>query len=142
MKKFLTGTVVALACSAPLVMPALAHADATERGANGGAETQSTGTPTDADGNNIANGFGSITSQRALNDHDIGTHVSAQDTPHLGVGNVSRNDAAEFDAASQLCNCEVVDNGTRPGNHAVAVGPLVEYDPHTRPGTKETDESP
>ena len=89
MKKFLTSTVVALACSAPLVMPALAPiatADNTLRGANGGAETKSTGTPLDSDGNNIANGFGSITSQRAVNDGDIGEHVSTQDSPHLGVG--------------------------------------------------------
>jgi len=139
MKKFLTSTVVALACSAPLVMPALAPiatADNTLRGANGGAETKSTGTPLDSDGNNIANGFGSITSQRAVNDGDIGEHVSTQDSPHLGVGNVARNDAAEAVASGTDAT------GTRPGNHAVTVGPLVGYDPHTRPGTRETDESP
>ena len=131
-----TGTVIVsagLGLATLGVGTAVAAAQPAERGANGGAETKSTGTPVDADGTNIANGFGSITSQRAVNDRDIGTHVSSQDTPHLGVGNVARNDAAEATASGTDAT------GTRPGNHAVTVGPLVGYDPHTRPGTRETE---
>ena len=116
-----------------LLLAAPALADKTHRGANNGAETQSTGTPTNP------NGFGSVTSQRALNDHDIGTHVSAQDTPHLGVGNVSRNDQAEFDAASAFTGTTIPNTGTRPGDHSFAIGPLVGYDPLNRPGTHEPE---
>lgn len=125
-----TGTVIVsagLGLAMLGVGTAVAAAQPAERGANGGAETQSTGAPTNP------NGFGSITSQRAVNDHDIGTHVSSQDTPHLGVGNVARNDQAEADASG-------ADNtGTRPGDHALTVGPLVGYSPYTRPGTRETE---
>jgi hypothetical protein len=34
--------------------------------------------------------WGAVTSQRASTAHDIGEHVSAQDTPHAGLANVAR----------------------------------------------------
>jgi hypothetical protein len=34
--------------------------------------------------------LGVVTSQRASTAHDIGTHVSSQDTPHAGLANVAR----------------------------------------------------
>jgi hypothetical protein len=34
--------------------------------------------------------WGVVTSQRASTAHDIGTHVSSQDTPHAGLANVAR----------------------------------------------------
>jgi hypothetical protein len=39
--------------------------------------------------------WGVVTSQRASTVHDIGSHVSAQDTPHDGLANVAR----QFDLA-------------------------------------------
>ena len=36
------------------------------------------------------NCWGVVVSQRATTAHDIGTHVSSQDTPHDGLGNVAR----------------------------------------------------
>jgi hypothetical protein len=36
------------------------------------------------------NCWGVVTSQRASTAHDIGAHVSAQDTPHEGLANVAR----------------------------------------------------
>ena len=49
------------------------------------------------------------------------------------MGNVSRNDQAEFNAAG------TTNTGTRPGDHAGAIGPLVGYDPNNRPGTHEDE---
>ena len=43
-----------------------------------------TGTPENA------NCFGVVTSQRAVAEHDIGAHASAQEEPRLGLGNVTR----------------------------------------------------
>ena len=88
------------------------------------------------------NGFGSVTSQRALNDHDIGTHVSGPGHPASRRGQCGANDAAEFGAASDFTRTTIVDTGTRPGDHAFAIGPLVGYDPLTRPGTHETVDRP
>jgi hypothetical protein len=34
--------------------------------------------------------WGVVTSQRASTAHDIGEHVSSQDTPHAGLANVAR----------------------------------------------------
>ncbi len=36
------------------------------------------------------NCWGVVVSQRATTAHDIGTHTSAQDTPHAGLANVAR----------------------------------------------------
>ena len=36
------------------------------------------------------NCWGVVVSQRATTAHDIGQHVSSQDTPHDGLGNVAR----------------------------------------------------
>lgn len=47
-----------------------------------------------------ANCWGVVTSQRASTAHDIGEHVSAQDTPHAGLANVAR--AFGFDGPGQL----------------------------------------
>ena len=91
-------------------------------------ETQSTGKPTNP------RGWGSITSQRARNEGDIGTHVSAQEKPHQGVGNVARNDQDVADALG------TPNTGSHVSNHADTVGPVVGYDPNVRPGTKEEEE--
>jgi hypothetical protein len=128
--KLLTGA-VALTTALSFALAPAAAADAPDgKGVPHTTETKSTGKPTNP------RGFGSITSQRALDDHDIGSHASSQSRPHLGVGNVSRNDQAVFDAAGKQDG----NTGTRPGDHAGAVGPLVGYDPNSRPGTHE-DES-
>ena len=74
-------------------------------------ETQSTGKPTNP------RGWGSITSQRARNEGDIGTHVSAQEKPHQGVGNVARNDQDVADALG------TPNTGSHVSNHADTVGP-------------------
>lgn len=74
-------------------------------------------------------GFGSVTSQRAIDDHDIGEHVRDQSTPHLGVGNVSSNDGDLAALAG------VVDTGTRPSDHGAIIGALTGYDATARPGT-------
>jgi hypothetical protein len=88
-------------------------------------ETRSTGSPSNP------NGFGSVTSQRAVDDHDIGEHASSQTNPRLGVGNVAAGDQAMFDAAG------IPDTGTRPGDHAAAIGALTGYPATNRPGTHE-----
>ena len=92
-------------------------------------ETQSTGKPTNP------RGWGSITSQRARNEGDIGTHVSAQEKPHQGVGNVARNDQDVADALG------TPNTGSHVSDHADTVGPVVGYDPNVRPGTKEEEET-
>jgi hypothetical protein len=46
------------------------------------------------------NCWGVVTSQRASTAHDIGQHVSAQDTPHSGLANVARDFG--FDGPGQL----------------------------------------
>ena len=128
--KLLTGA-VALTTALTFALAPAAAADAPDgKGVPHSTETKSTGKPINP------RGFGSITSQRARDDHDIGSHASSQSRPHLGVGNVSRNDQAVFDAAGKQDG----NTGTRPGDHAGAVGPLVGYDPNNRPGTHE-DES-
>lgn len=128
--KLLTGA-VALTTALTFALAPAAAADAPDgKGGPHSTETKSTGKPINP------RGFGSITSQRARDDHDIGSHASSQSRPHLGVGNVSRNDQAVFDAAGKQDG----NTGTRPGDHAGAVGPLVGYDPNNRPGTHE-DES-
>jgi hypothetical protein len=128
--KLLTGA-VALTTALTFALAPAAAADAPDgKGVPHSTETKSTGKPINP------RGFGSITSQRARDDHDIGSHASSQSRPHLGVGNVSRNDQAVFDAAGKQDG----NTGTRPGDHAGAVGPLAGYDPNNRPGTHE-DES-
>jgi hypothetical protein len=111
------------------------------KGVPNAAEVKHTGTPDNP------NGFGSVVSQRALNDHDIGTHSSAfapgqqstrpihgGATGRLGVGNVARNDADMADALG------MPNTGAHPSNHADIIGPVTGYDPNNRPGTHETDE--
>lgn len=88
-------------------------------------ETRSTGAPTNP------RGFGSVTSQRALDDHDIGEHASSQTEPRLGVGNVAANDGQLFTITG------LTDTGTRPGDHAAAIGELSGYPATNRPGTHE-----
>lgn len=117
----LAGLLMALA----LAYPGPACAAPPDGRGNTGAETRSTEKPDNP------RGFGSVTSQRAVEDHDIGTHVSGQSTPHLGVGNVAANDGALFTLSG------TTDTGTRPGDHAVAIGALSGYDPTVRPGTHE-----
>jgi hypothetical protein len=112
-------TVVAvLAFSAP------AFAAPDGRG-NNTTETRSTGSPDNPQG------FGSVTSQRAIDDHDIGAHVSTQNKPHLGLGNNAADDGSLAIIAG------VTDTGTRPGDHALIIGTLSGYDPTARPGTHE-----
>jgi hypothetical protein len=84
-----------------------------------GAETPDTGAPATPDG------FGAVTSERASTLHDIGEHASSQDTPHLGVGNVARNDGA-----LSTLRGGVADPGTRPGDHACLIG-AIDGDPNT-----------
>lgn len=43
-----------------------------------------------ADTPDTANCLGVVTAQRAVADHDIGDHASAQEEPRLGLGNVTR----------------------------------------------------
>jgi hypothetical protein len=139
MRRLLAGAVIVPAglTTTAVLASASAYATVDERGANAGAEKKSTGPPINPDG------FGSVTSQVAVDDDEatIGSHVSSQDTPHLGVGNVSRNDKAEFDAARKVIDPAITDTGTRPGDHAFAIGPLFGYDPLARPGTKEEEDS-
>lgn len=80
--------------------------------------TNDTGAP------DVPEGFGAVTSQRASTDQDIGDHASSQDTPHLGVGNVARNDGGLADPAG------IDDPGTRPGDHAYLIG-AIDGDPNT-----------
>lgn len=115
----------AVALAGLVVTAAPAHADTSDVRGNRGAETRSTGSPVNP------NGFGSVVSQRAIDDHDIGTHASSQSTPHLGVGNVAANDGMLFDLSG------TTDTGTRPGDHATSIGALTGYDPANRPGTHE-----
>ena len=42
--------------------------------------------------------WGVVTSQRASTAHDIGTHVSSQDTPHAGLANVARESGGKINA--------------------------------------------
>lgn len=115
---------IALA-AAPIASAPVIHADAPDgKGANT-VETRSTGAPDNP------RGFGAVTSQRALDDHDIGEHASGQTEPRLGVGNVAANDGALF----TLTN--LPDTGTRPGDHAAAIGELSGYPATNRPGTHE-----
>lgn len=128
MTKFTTAAMLSITVAvAVLAFSAPAFATPTDGRGNTGIETRDTGAPDNP------RGFGSVTSQRALNDHDIGTHVSTQDTPHLGVGNIAANDGALADLAG------VPDTGTRPSDHANPIGALTEYNPTTRPGTHEPD---
>jgi hypothetical protein len=106
--------------SAPLMLgfgTAVTNADAPDgKGANGGAEENSTGAPTNP------NGFGTVTSQLATGLGGIGEHTSGfapgqrkddgeAATGRLGVGNVSRNDGG-------LVTPTDPNTGTRPGDHA------------------------
>lgn len=111
------------ALSVSVAVPA--NADAPDGRGNNTTETRSTGSPDNP------RGFGSVTSQRAVDDHDIGTHVSTQDTPHLGLGNNAADDGNLATIAG------VTDTGTRPGDHALIIGTLSGYDPAVRPGTHE-----
>lgn len=56
--------------------------------------------PVLADGPSHPNCWGVVTSQRASTVHDIGAHASAQSTPRLGLGNVTR--LFGFDHVSDL----------------------------------------
>ena len=114
-----------LAAAAILSTPIAAAAPNDNRGVPNTAEPKSTGKPVDP------NGFGAITSQRASSVHDIGTHVSQQPTPHLGVGNVARHDQDMADASG------TPNTGTRPGDHAEAIYRLFgdpNVDPDLPPG--------
>jgi len=95
-----------------------------------------------------ANGFGTVTSQRASTVHDIGDHSSNplntageanldpqdvnRDTPRDGVGNVARNDSGLAGAINTIrdrqdpTNTEpdVVDQGSSPGAHGCLIGEL------------------
>ncbi|HEX6577884.1 MAG TPA: hypothetical protein VF082_05895 [Jiangellaceae bacterium] len=46
--------------------------------------------PAAADTPDTPNCLGVVTAQRAVADHDIGDHASAQEEPRLGLGNVTR----------------------------------------------------
>ena len=83
-------------------------------GQNSSVETCGTGQP------DYPNGFGAVTSQRASTTHDIGDHVSSQDTPHKGVGNVARTDGNLV----PLIGGNASDTGARPGDHGCLIGQL------------------
>ena len=129
--KLITGA-VALTAALTFALAPAAVADAPDgKGVPHSAETKDTGKPTNP------RGFGSITSQLAANDHRVGSHVSDASRPHLGVGNVARNDA---DMATEL---GTENTGSRVFDHADTVGPaeFFDYDPTVRPGTKEAEET-
>ena len=92
---------------------------------NDAVEDCETGTPTDLEGNNIANGFGAVTSQRASTVHDIGEHSSnptaGDDQPRKGVGNVARTDGNLAGALG------VKDPGASPGAHGCLIGQLDDF---------------
>jgi len=113
-----------------------------DKGQPGADEVKEAGQPTNLAGDNIANGFGAGTSQRASTVHDIGEHSSNpvtfgedpealpqdvdRDTPRDGVGNVGRTDGDLAGTINTIrdrldpTNTEpdVVDQGPSPGAHA------------------------
>lgn len=116
--------ILATIIAAAVMFAPVANADPADGRGNTGTETRTTGAP----GNPY--GFGSVTSQRAIDDRDIGQHVREQSTPHLGVGNVAANDGNLAVIAG------TTDTGTRPSDHGAIIGALTEYDPTARPGTR------
>lgn len=119
------GYAIPAAAVAALLCPPAAAADAPDGLGNNTTETRSTSAPDNP------RGFGSVTSQRAIEDRDIGTHVREQSTPHIGLGNNAADDGSLAAIAG------VTDTGTRPGDHALIIGTLSGYDPFNRPGTHE-----
>src|ERR1041385_6026101 len=59
-----------------------------------------TAVPVFADMPPDADCWGTVVSQRAVADHDIGQHSSSQSEPRLGLGNVAR--LLRFDSVGQL----------------------------------------
>ena len=87
--KLITGAVALTAALSFALAPAAA-ADAPDgKGVPHSTETQSRHPPASPP---IPAGS-VVTSQLAGNEHGVGSHVSEQSRPHLGVGNVARNDA-------------------------------------------------
>lgn len=109
----------------PLALATPAAAEPPDGKGNNTVETRSTGAPDNP------NGFGSVASQRALDEHGLGPHVREQDKPHIGLGNNAADDGSLATIAG------VTDTGTRPGDHALIIGTLSGYDPFNRPGTHE-----
>lgn len=121
--KIIAVGIFGLLVTAAGIFSACANAEPTDGRGNTGIETRDTGAPDNP------RGFGSVTSQRALDDHDIGEHVRDQATPHVGLGNGSANDGALAAIAG------VTDTGTRPSDHGLIIGALSDYDATARPGT-------